>query len=74
MQSSGTLQDFGAPAGESRAMALIDIVDDVSPYQIPVGSAAEVAVYTDHFAELSLLRKILLRMKSWENYVFLEGH
>ncbi|HEY2229218.1 MAG TPA: HlyD family secretion protein [Xanthobacteraceae bacterium] len=74
MQSSGTLQDFGAPAGESRAMALIDIVDDVSPYQIPVGSAAEVAVYTDHFEELSLLRKILLRMKSWENYVFLEGH
>jgi multidrug resistance efflux pump len=74
MQSSGTLQDFGAPAGESRAMALIDIVDDISPYQIPVGSAAEVAVYTDHFEELSLLRKILLRMKSWENYVFLEGH
>jgi hypothetical protein len=22
----------------------------------------------------SLLRKILLRMRSWQNYVFLEGH
>jgi multidrug resistance efflux pump len=74
MQSSGVLTDFGAPAGESRGMALIDIVDDISSYQIPVGSAAEVAVYTDHFEGLSLLRKILLRMKSWENYIFLESH
>jgi multidrug resistance efflux pump len=75
MQSSGTLQDFGATsAGSSRGMALIDILDDTSSYQIPVGSAAEVAIYTDHFEELSLLRKILLRMKSWENYIFLESH
>jgi hypothetical protein len=54
-------------------MALIDIVDDVSPYQILVGSGAEVAIYTDHFKGLSVLRKILLRMKSWENYVFFES-
>ena len=73
MQATGTLQDFGAPTGESRGMALIDIVDDISGYQIPVGSAAEVAIYTDHIKDLSLLRKILLRMKSWENYIFLES-
>ena len=74
MQSSGTLQDFGATTAESsRGMAVIDILDDISAYQIPVGSAAEVAIYTDHFEGLSLLRKILLRMKSWKNYVFLES-
>jgi len=28
MQSSGTLQAFGGPAGESRGMALIDILAD----------------------------------------------
>ena len=71
LQPSGTLLEPG-PAGDSRAMALIDIVDDISSYQIPVGSSAEVAVYTDHFAELSLLRKILLSMKSWKNYIFIE--
>ena len=54
-------------------MAVIDILDNISSYQIPVGSAAEVAIYTDHFEGLSLLRKILLRMKSWKNYVFLES-
>jgi len=73
MQASGTLQDFGGPSAESRGMALIDILDDTSSYQIPVGSAATVAVYTDHFEELSLLRKILLRMHSWKNYIFLES-
>lgn len=44
IQASGTLQAFGGPAGESRGMALIDILDDVSAYQIPVGAAADVAV------------------------------
>jgi multidrug resistance efflux pump len=73
MQASGTLQAFGGPTVESRGMALIDILDDISDYQIPVGAAADVAIYTDHVRELSLLRKILLRMQSWENYVFLEA-
>ena len=73
MQASGTLQDFGAAVSESRGMALIDIMDDISPYQIPVGSAATVAIYTDHIKDLSLLRKILLRMHSWKNYIFLES-
>jgi multidrug resistance efflux pump len=73
LQSNGTLQDFGAPTGESRGMALIDIVDDISGYQIPVGAAATVAIYTEHIHELSLLRKILLRMHSWQNYIFLEA-
>jgi hypothetical protein len=74
MQPSGTLQDFGAPAADSRGIAVIDIVDDISDYQIPAGAAAEVAIYTDHCEHVSLIRKILLRMRSWENYIFLEGH
>ncbi|KAB8161247.1 hypothetical protein, partial [Raoultella ornithinolytica] len=30
------------------------------------------AVYSDHLKELSLIRKILIRMKSWENYIYLD--
>ena len=73
IQATGTLMDFGAPPN-SRALAIIDIKDDMSGYQIPLGAAAEVAIYTEHWHHVSLLRKILLRMRSWENYVFLEGH
>jgi multidrug resistance efflux pump len=57
-----------------RALAIIDVVDDMRDYQIPLGSTAQAAIYTKHWHHLSLLRKILLRMRSWENYVFLEGH
>jgi multidrug resistance efflux pump len=71
LQTSGILQE--PPTGESRGMATIDILDDISPYQIPVGSAATVAIYTDHIKDLSLLRKILLRMHSWQNYIFFES-
>ena len=73
-QSSGTLVDFGAPTASGRALAVIDIKDSLSAYQIPLGAAAQVAIYTKHWEHLSLLRKILLRMRSWENYIFLEGH
>jgi multidrug resistance efflux pump len=73
VQATGTLTDFGAQAN-GRAMAFIDIKDDISAYQIPLGAAAQVAVYTEYWHHLSLLRKILLRMRSWQNFVFLEGH
>jgi multidrug resistance efflux pump len=74
LQASGTLVDFGALTSGGRALAVIDIKEDLSGYQIPLGAAAQVAIYTEHFEHLSLLRKILLRMRSWENYIFLEGH
>jgi multidrug resistance efflux pump len=57
-----------------RPITIIDVTDDMRDFQIPLGSTAQVAIYTKHWHHLSLLRKILLRMRSWENYVFLEGH
>jgi hypothetical protein len=53
---------------------VLDLIDDVSEYQIPLGSSGEAAIYTHHFHHVSLLRKILLRMRSWQNYVYVEGH
>jgi multidrug resistance efflux pump len=74
VQATGSLIDFGARTEGGRALAVIDLEDDMSAYQIPLGAAAQVAIYTEHWHHVSLLRKILLRMRSWENYVFLEGH
>ena len=57
-----------------RAVAIIDVSDEMRDYQIPLGATAQVAIYTEHWHHLSLLRKVLLRMRSWQNYIFLEGH
>ena len=74
VQAGGILEDVGTRSKTARALALIDLDEDTSKYQIPLGASAEVAIYTEHWHDLSLLRKILLRMRSWENYVFSEEH
>ena len=74
LQPSGQLLDPESRAGQGRALAEILVTDDLTPYHLPGGSVAQVAIYTDHWREFGLLRKILLRMKSWENYIFTEGH
>jgi len=74
LQATGTLLDVETVTGSGRALAIIDLEGDMSAYNLPLGAAAQVAIYTEHWHHLSLLRKILLRMRSWENFVFLEGH
>jgi hypothetical protein len=75
LQPSGTLLDSeerGKTSG--RALAIVDIVDDLSGYQLPAGSTAQVATYTEYWHEFSILRRVLVRMNIWLNYIFTEGH
>jgi multidrug resistance efflux pump len=74
LQATGVLQDMGADVPGGRAVAIIGIDDDTSSYNLPGGSAAQVALYTPYAHHFAIIRRILLRMRSWENYVFLEGH
>jgi multidrug resistance efflux pump len=75
LQPMGSLTDpSNLPAGGGRALVTMDLVESVADYQIPLGSTAQVAIYTKYMHDLSLLRKILLRIKSWENYLFSEEH
>jgi multidrug resistance efflux pump len=73
-QATGVLQDMGADVPGGRAVAIINITDDTSNYNLPGGSAAQVALYTPFAHHFAIIRRILLRMRSWENFVFLEGH
>ena len=74
LQATGTLQDMGVALPGGRAVAIIQVDEDTSGYNIPGGAAAQVAVYTPYAHHFALIRKILLRMRSWQNFVFLEGH
>jgi hypothetical protein len=74
LENSITLVEPESRMAAGRAQVQIDVSDEMHDYQIPLGSKAQVAIYSEHLHDLSLLRKILLRMKSWQNYVFLEGH
>lgn len=70
VQASGNLinpEDRSKIPG--RAVTRLQITDDMSSYQLPAGSTAQVAVYTQHLAALVVIRRILLRMKSWLSYI-----
>jgi multidrug resistance efflux pump len=74
LQAAGALQDMGERLPGGRAVAVIEIREDTSAYNIPGGAAAQVAVYTPYWHHFAIIRRILLRMRGWQNYVFFEGH
>jgi Multidrug resistance efflux pump len=74
LQATGALQDVAAQVGGDRAIAEIQVLDDISNYQIPLGAGAQIAILTEHWHHVALIRRILLRMRSWQNYIFFEGH
>ena len=49
---------------------VFDYDEDVTGLDLPIGAQATITVYTERMKALSILRKIIIRMKSWENYVF----
>lgn len=61
--SSKILQEPG------RITVLIELEEDISGYTLPGGASAQVAVYTDEFSHVAIIRKVLLRMQSWLHYV-----
>jgi multidrug resistance efflux pump len=70
VQSAGTLlnmEDRSKSVG--RVVTRIDITDDLSSYHLPAGATAQVAVYTEHWRALAVIRQIILRMNAWLNYV-----
>ena len=74
LQPSGNLIDPEQIKGEGRILVKIEPEDGISKYLIVPGSTAQVAIYTHHMHHLAILRKVLLRMKSWTNYLFSDGH
>ncbi len=74
IQAGGTLIDPLSRSQPGRVLVEIKILDDLSAYQLPPGSSGGVAVYSEYAHAFKIIRQILLRMKSWKNFVFIEGH
>jgi len=66
----GKLIKFEGVTKPGRVMVEIELQDDLSGYQLPAGSKAYVAVYSEKWKPVAMIRKVLLRIMSWENYLF----
>ncbi len=69
--ASGTIRSLPSAKSLSRIPVVFAYGDDVEALDLPAGSLASVAIYTERVRFLAILRKILLRIKSWENYIFI---
>jgi multidrug resistance efflux pump len=73
-QVKATADYIAYPQGQQpgRIAAIIDIVDPkFEEYRaiLPDGAFGQAAIYSEHFHHVGVMRKVLLRMASWMNYV-----
>ncbi|MEE9103829.1 HlyD family secretion protein [Pseudomonas sp. QE6] len=73
IQPGGSLVSFSNSPPPGRVPVILDITDPAfEQYRagLPGGSFGQAAVYSEHAHELAVMRKILLRMSSWLNYIY----
>jgi len=71
-QAQGTLQSLTLTPGSDGVLAVIELEPNTQVDALPDGIFAQVAVYSDHFTHVSVMRKVLLRMTSWMHYLYLD--
>ncbi len=70
-QFSGDLLAGDFIKHHDRALLAIELDEDLDDYNLPVGVQGQVAVYSEHDAlHTAPMRKILLRMMGWLNYLY----
>ncbi|MDO6773892.1 HlyD family secretion protein [Shewanella sp. 3_MG-2023] len=74
LQFGGALRSSNELFKRGRVLVLIELADDELRTSLPAGVAGQAAIYTEHFTHVSIIRKVLLRMQGWLNYLFAEGH
>ncbi|GLT15132.1 HlyD family secretion protein [Vibrio algivorus] len=72
IQATGELLGTNMLQTHGRIMVKLKLIDDVEQYNLPMGTNVEIAVYSGKLEHVAIIRKILIRMKSWQNYVYFD--
>lgn len=70
LQSRGVLISSMVLMPRGRAIVLIELDDHDVKSAFPAGVAGQAAIYTEHFSHVAVMRKVILRMLGWLNYLF----
>jgi multidrug resistance efflux pump len=73
VQPNGNLIAFTSSPPAGRVPVILDVTDpNFDQYRalMPGGAYGQVALYSEHFHHVAVMRKILLRMASWMNYIY----
>lgn len=62
---------FEQEKNPGRIPVAIKITDPkLDNYHLPMGAFGQAAIYSEHFHHVGVIRRVLLRMAAWMNYVF----
>lgn len=73
VQPSGNLIGFTGSPPPGRVPVMLEVTDpEFAEYRdlMPGGAYGQAALYSEHFHHVAIMRKILLRMAAWMNYIF----
>lgn len=68
LMPSATMLKVSKNYPEGLIPVIIEFEHDMSDFFIPMGSIGTVAVYSERWHPVTILRKMLMRMKSWQNF------
>jgi multidrug resistance efflux pump len=75
LQATGTIPMTGVLTAPAQRFAVkFDIADRDKELFLAAGAAGDAAIYTNHAAALHILRKVILRVGSYMNYLVLKLH
>ena len=75
VQASGALPMTGVLTAPAQRFAVkFDMAERDKELFLAAGAAGDAAIYTDHAAALHILRKVILRVGSYMNYLVLKLH
>lgn len=57
---------------DNETLTVIEIEKNEALDSLPLGVSAQAAVYSDHVHHVAIMRQILLRMMSWQHYLYLD--
>jgi multidrug resistance efflux pump len=73
IQPGATLLSYDSVRNPGRVAVTLKIDDpafDAFIGELPAGIFGQAAIYSEHFHHVAVMRKVLLRMAGWMNYVF----
>ena len=74
LQMGGTLPQLGAPLPPGRFAVKFDIEDSDHDLFLAAGAVGQCAIYTQHLGVIHIIRKVVIRVGSYTNYLILKLH
>ena len=70
IQGRGQLLSAAMISKKGRAIASVSLEENLDDYNLPLGVQGHMVVYSDQFTHVSIIRRVLLRMMGWLNYIY----